>query len=109
MLHHSKQGIHMGIYSGKTPQPEDQAPLLGCAFNVGNFWLRFVGIFHTMHQRAEKLGIIIPTHESTCAAVRALLCFLHFKHDPYIYLLLEVPSSVDISRDTSEITELSVQ
>lgn len=38
MLHHSKQGIHMGIYSGKTPQPEDQAPLLGCAFNVGNFW-----------------------------------------------------------------------
>lgn len=74
----------MGIYSGKTPQPEDQAPLLGCAFNVGNFWLRFVGIFHTMHQRAEKLRIIIPTHESTCAAVRALLCFLLFKHHPYI-------------------------
>lgn len=98
----------MGIYSGKTPQPEDQAPLLGCAFNVGNFWLRFVGIFHTMHQRAEKLRIIIPTLGSTCAAVRALLCFLHFKHHPCI-LLLEVPSSADSARDASEFTELSIQ
>lgn len=74
MLHHSKQCIHMGIYSGKTPQPEDQAPLLGCAFNVGNFWLRFVGIFHTMLQRAEKLRIIIPTHGSTWAKVLQALC-----------------------------------
>lgn len=90
MLHHSKQCIHMGMYSGKTPQPEDRAPLLGCAFNVGNFWLRFVGIFHTMHQRAKELRIIIPTHESTWAKVQALLCSLQFKRYP-LELLLKIP------------------
>jgi len=84
MLHHSKQCIHMGIYSGKTPQPEDQTPLLGCAFNVGNFWLSFVGIFHTMHQRAEKLSTFIPTHDSTWAKVQALQCLLQFNIIPYI-------------------------
>lgn len=59
-------------------------------FNAGNFWLRFVGIFHTMHQRAEKLRIIIPTHEFTCAEVQAFLCFLQFKHYP-LHLLLKMP------------------
>jgi len=73
MLHHSKQCIHMGMYSRKTLWPEDQAPPLGSAFKVGNFWLRSVGISHTMHQRAEKLRIIIPTLKSTWAKLQALL------------------------------------
>lgn len=108
MLHHSKQCIHMGIYSGKTPLPEDQAPPLGCAFKVGNFWLRSVGIFHTMHQRAETLRIIIPTLESTWAKVRALL-WRQFKHYPLHLLLKILQQRRQPNRETSGITELSSQ
>lgn len=79
----------MGYISSKAPQPEDQA-LLGCTFNVGNFWLRFVGIFYTMHQRDEKLRIIIPTHESTWANVQTRLCLLQYKQYP-LHLLLKIP------------------